>query len=251
MLGAQSPYWRLSAWKYRLDRSPIEAVNDPDLGLVLVDSERGKTLVMYGEPSRGVPALQNLLGQGIVPARTMMNREIYGALDADLRNHFGPNWGNAWDFFWTEEPLPAVDNSDRVELLRSGSEELKAVEDEVREALLASNPITSAIEHFDRLDWFILRADDGKIATVMGSTQEEGMSFEGLGTIPDYRGHGYGGATMVGAVNLSLEHVSHVQFGVWSWNEGAMRLYRRLGIHHDGGMIIGREEPFENLQDMP
>ncbi len=82
----------------------------------------------------------------------------------------------------------------------------------------------------------------------MGSTQTDGMSFEGLGTVPAYRGQGYGGATMVGAVNLSLELVSHVQFGVWSWNEGAMRLYRRLGLHHDGRLISGRAEPFEDLQ---
>lgn len=248
MIGAQSAFWRFSAWKRRLDHPPIESVNDPDLGLALVDSDHGKMLVMYGEPARGVRAMRNLRARAVTPARTMINRETYGALDADLRDHFGPHWGYAWDFFWTEEPLAKVEHCGRVELLRAGSAELKAVEGEVREALIASNPITSAVDRFDALEWFILRADDGNIATVMGSTQTDGMSFEGLGTVPAYRGQGYGGATMVGAVNLSLELVSHVQFGVWSWNEGAMRLYRRLGLHHDGRLISGRAEPFEDLQ---
>ncbi len=249
MLGAQSAFWRFSAWKHGLESEPIKLVEEPDLGLVLLDGHHGQTLVMYGAPARGIRALHELKREGITPVRTMMNRDIYGALDSDLRDSFGPHWGYAWDFFWIDEPLKKVPNCENVELLRADSPELEAVADEVREALVVSNPITGAVDRFGKLDWFILRADDGNIATVMGSTQSEGMNFEGLGTVPAYRGQGYGGATMVGAVNFSLKIVDYVQFGVWAWNEGAMRLYRRLGIHHDGGLINGSVEPFKELQD--
>ncbi|VEI12465.1 GNAT family N-acetyltransferase [Trueperella bialowiezensis] len=249
MLGAQSAFWRLSAWSHQLAGTRIEQIDDPDLGLVLVDSDRGRVLVAYGEPARGIDALRNVMDRGVRPDRTMINRELYGALDAPLRDHFGPNWGYAWDYFWADEPLDPVPGSERVELLRAASPQFAAVAGDVRRALEQANPITDALERFDELDWFVMRAPTGDIAIVLGATQEkECMSLEGLGTVPEYRGQGYGGATMVGAVNMSLELTGYVRFGVWSWNEGAMRLYRRLGIHHDGKLISGRREPFDEAR---
>lgn len=245
MLGASSAFWRLNAWGGEV----LEREESPGLGLVLLAGEAGPTLIAYGEPGSAIPALTDLAGRGVTPARTMINREVYGALDEPLREHFGPSWGYAWDFFWADRPLAPVEYCDRVEFCAAGSAEMDRVREEIRAALLASNPISDAVGELDHLDWFFLRAPDGNIATVMGAEKVgEGMGFHGLGTVPDYRGNGYGGATMVGAVNAALERGAFIRFGVWAWNEGAMRLYTRLGITHDGAIISGRAEPFEELR---
>lgn len=249
MLGASSAFWRLGAWKHNREVEPLETIEKPDLGLAIVDGTKGPRLIAYGEPKAAIAALTDFAGRGLVPHTTMINREVYGALDEATRTHFGPYWGHAWDFFWTDAPLAEIEHCERVEFLRAHSAKLEPVRDEVRAALLASNPISAAVDEFDHLDWFILRAPDGNIATVMGAERSgTGMGFHGLGTVPAYRGKGYGGATMVGAVNASLQLASHIQFGVWGWNDGAMRLYSRLGIRHDGGLIFGSDQPFKELQ---
>ncbi|MDP9805426.1 GNAT superfamily N-acetyltransferase [Trueperella bonasi] len=246
MLGAHSAFWRFGA--FRRTGNETQLIEEPDLAMALIAGPDGNTLVVYGEPERAVGDMRRLRGSEHDFVETMINRETYEALDSSLREYYGPHWGYAWDFFWTQTPLKPVDHCERVEFLRAGSAQLKAVENDVRNALIATNPITGAIDRFADLDWFILRADNGEIVTVMGATQGEGMSFEGLGTVPKYRGLGYGGATMVGAVNLALQLVNHVQFGVWAWNMDAMRLYRRLGLNHDGALITGRTLPFDDLR---
>lgn len=247
MLGASSAFWRLNAWKHHRQVEVLSRIDEPDLGLVLLAGDADPTLIVFGEPGPAIAALSALVGREVSGA--MMNREVYGALDEDLRHHFGPYWDYAWDFFWTDEPLAEVEHCERVEHIHAGSPEFVNQREEIRAALLASNPISDAVNEFDSLDWFILRAPDGNIATVMGAQSTgDGMGFHGLGTVPQYRGAGYGGATMVGAVNASLRVCPHVHFGVWAWNEGAMRLYTRLGIHHEGGLIWGRPTPFAPLE---
>ncbi|WP_300047092.1 GNAT family N-acetyltransferase [Trueperella sp.] len=245
MLGPSSAFWRLNAW----DGNVLEREERPGLGLLLLAGNAGPTLIVYGEPGSAIPALVELAGRAVAPAHTLINREVYGALDEPLREHFGPSWGHAWDFFWADQPLAPVEHCERVEFCAAASEEMAEVRGEIRAALLASNPISDAVGELDRLDWFYLRAPDGNIATVMGAERTGGaVGFHGLGTVPDYRGNGYGGAMMVGAVNAALERAQFIRFGVWAWNEGAMRLYTRLGITRDGAIISGRVEPFEELR---
>lgn len=247
MLGASSAFWRLNEWLHQEEDVLLEKASC-DVGLVLFEGHTGPELVVYGEPGPAIAALEDVVARGIVPERTMINREVYGALDERLRNYFGPNWGHAWDFFWAKGPVAPVPYCELVEYVRAGSLEFHTYRADIRQALLASNPISDAVDQLDELDWFFLRAPDGQIATVMGAERVgDVIGFYGLGTVPDYRGHGYGGATMVGAVNASLDLAAAIRFGVWAWNEGAMRLYTRLGVRHDGALISGRNEPFEEL----
>ncbi|XCB30049.1 GNAT family N-acetyltransferase [Arcanobacterium hippocoleae] len=65
--------------------------------------------------------------------------------------------------------------------------------------------------------------------------------FAGLGADPEFQGCGYGTAVMVGAINWYLTHgYDFIRFGMWDWNDKARRLYRRLGIGWNGGVIFGQ-----------
>lgn len=251
--GAHSPLWRLAI----ADRSqdPVYLREDSSVGIVVkpnpwkaeFDTDN-LIAVAYGDPEVAIAELTSVTAKYPVLDRVMVSQEIHDALPSEMKDSLGPYWGFAWDFFWADAPLESVAHSDRVELIKRDTPELAALKEDIRSALELSNPITHTLKHMHDFDWFIMRNDAGHIVTVMAAELGEVTHLHGLGTIPAYRGRGYGGTTMVGAINLALQQGSYIQFGVWTWNKGARRLYERLGIAHGGVMISASKEPFEDLE---
>ena len=236
--GALSPFWRFN----RFTDLAGTQLSQPDLGMWLSSDQ--SELVLYGEISPALEKLAQLARSGVRPRDTMINREVYGALGADLRDFFGPYWGHAWDFFYTDSPLPKSELSEQVRFVANPApDELERIES----ALQNANPITDALSELSELSWYICYAPNGEIASVMGARITRFASFSGLGTVEKYRGQGYGAALLSGATNHALSQVEFVRFGVWSWNEGAIRLYNRLGFTYGAGLIKGSSEPITEL----
>lgn len=242
-----SDFWRLVASRERTNM-PI-FMRQTAAAAVVIYTEREQNLMMAdGDPEVASHFIAEALEQDVALDRTMMSYSLFEGLPESLLHRVAPHWGFEWDLYYADRPLPPVPGADKVELIERTSAEFSELRGQIVAALRSSNPITSALNEVDELDWFILREDDGNIATVMGANfGDDLVHFAGLGTVPNARGRGFGGATMVGAVNISLSRVPLVQFGVWSWNTGALRLYDRLGLTRAGRVISGREEPFPDL----
>lgn len=253
--GARSDFWQLVMGKS--DDSALYSREDDAVAIRVEPDPWAKRdgggddlmrCVAWGEPNVAIDELLKARGEFGPFNRMMIGTEIYEAMTDEQRDQLAPHWGHGWDLYWADEKFADVGRSADVELYRSGTPEYEVNFDEIREALKASNPITSALKHMDDYDWFILRNESGEIVTIMGATFDKYAHFAGLGTVPEHRGKGYGGATMIGAINIALDICEMVQFGVWSWNEGALRLYDRLRITRSGAVISGRHEPFEDLE---
>lgn len=245
--GARSDFWQLVMGDP--DPSARYAREDDSVGIRIdTTSTGGLRCVAWGDA--------DIARDEILRARDafgpfdhlMIASTIYEAMSARDRAVLAPYWGNDWVLYWTDHAFPDIGDSARVELLRRGTPQYAAQFDAIGEALVASNPIATSLSHMEDFDWFVLRNDAGEIVTVMGATFDGTAHFAGLGTVPAHRGHGYGAATMIGAINASVEICDIVEFGVWSWNMGALRLYDRLGITRSPAVINGRHEPFEDLE---
>ncbi|MDO5025702.1 MAG: GNAT family N-acetyltransferase [Trueperella sp.] len=247
--GANSAFWQLSIAPSLTSRNTLYVVERSDAAVALYRQD-SLQLAACGDPQQVSTVLAEVRENFARPDRSLLHQPVWAELAALERAHFGPEWGFAWDYYWITEPLPAIPNAELVEFFPAGSVQLQEIADEVYQVLVASNPISDSVANFAKLDWFVLRLSDGAVATVLGAEPRGRELFlHGLGTAPQYRGQGYGGAIMVGAINLALASYHSVQFGVWNWNHSAKRLYRRLGITNPADeLIVGRREPFPDLQ---
>ncbi|MDY5585033.1 MAG: GNAT family N-acetyltransferase, partial [Arcanobacterium sp.] len=192
---------------------------------------------------------KNLRAEYKRPDLVMISEEIFSELDRESRDFYGPHWGFSWEFFFAEEPLEEVPGQAEVRFISASSSEFEKYSAEIKEVLEGANPITDALENFSKLDWYAHFSEEGKITSVMGiEYHEHAIHFSGLGTNPLYRGKGYGSAVMVEAINDSLRRGHQaIYFGMWDWNQGARKLYRKLGIDSGGVLILGDSQPFEEL----
>lgn len=147
----------------------------------------------------------------------------------------GTHEGPSWEMFYTLAPLPNVTSKGHFVILDGAANET-----EIRTCLEQGNPTTAALDRVPDHSWFGIRDDAGLLVSVMGYSEFSGRSgqlvthFEGLGTLPSERGKGYGSALMYAAVDHVFETRDAVVFGMWDSNEGARRLYNRLGYSSAG-----------------
>lgn len=247
-IGASSPFWRLSVDRVSEGRPEYYSREDERVGVRFYETDADeKLLIAHGDPAEAQAELERVAEIGR-PDRALVSVEIQNEMNPDLRAFFGPRWGFNWDLYFAAEPLPAVPHSDSIELIEHGTVEAGEREAEILDLLRVANPITDAIEHVSELDWYV-KYHDGRLASVVGMETVDGIGrLHGLGTRPEYRGLGYGSATMVGAFNLALASHEAVQLGMWSWNAKARGIYERIGLRHGGQQIIGRREAFPNLE---
>lgn len=58
----------------------------------------------------------------------------------------------------------------------------------------------------------------------------------GISVAPPYQGQGYGSEAILWALDFAFRHANmhRVGIGAHAWNEGAWKLYERLGFVHEG-----------------
>ncbi|MGV9182709.1 GNAT family N-acetyltransferase [Arcanobacterium canis] len=225
--------------------------SDHQFGVRLEEKDGQRELIAVGDPDSAISAIAQIGGDWR-PDITTMTTEIREALPEDMAQFLGPEWGYRWEFWYADSPLQPVAVTENVVLLTHGSNDLAQYADDIREALAASNPISDANESFDKLSWFVAFAEEGSVGAVMGCEthvvgEQRLAYFHGLGTVPAFRGRGYASTLMVAAVNIALESHDAIYFGMWAWNEGACRIYSRVGLTNGAHLIEGRREPFIEL----
>ena len=237
LLGCGSVFWQ--AHTASLDGEVVWRREEVEAGVVVVKNPDGRTeLLAHGDPRRLALVLECARGEGIEqPTSAMLTRGT--PLSEELRAWLPPYWGNEWDFYWTRQPL-APHEGDAV-VRRIDAEEARPV-------VAAANPRSEAFDDFESYRWYGIEKA-GELASVLGARDERDATgrlnsyLGGLGTLPDFRGHGLGGAIMTGVTARELESHPIVTFGMWAENP-ARRLYDSLGYVHGGGEIIADSAPF-------
>lgn len=264
--GANGALWKIGYAEVTA-KDPVYIVENDSVGVCVyrLDAEYHPTaeelghdrerlaVIAFGEPEAVLAELSRVRETYPEIARISTSVDVLEAMTPEEREAWGPNWGFGWDFFWSDQPLAPVPGSESVRFIPST--EAAEVRDELEEILLQANPITDALNNIDKLDWYVIDQEDGSPAAVVGTHVIDGpdgismVHFKGLGTLPELRGRGYGSALMVGAINKALEEHDLIQFGMWSWNDNARRMYGRVGIQHGGGIINGSPVPFPEITD--
>ncbi|MBM7825452.1 GNAT superfamily N-acetyltransferase [Arcanobacterium pluranimalium] len=202
----------------------------------------------FGHPKRVIELLESLDDEVLGKSEIMMNREVYENMPHDLCERCGAHWGHEWEFFFATQAVPSVAGDDAVVVIPTGSEEFLKRRAEILAVLQKANPISEAVDDIDRLDWFVIPGDDGKLACVMGASEHGGkIHFAGLATDPHYRGRGFASAVMVATVNYWLLQGKTIYFGMWAWNHKARKLYLRLGLTPGPRLIFCGPQPFEDF----
>lgn len=194
--------------------------------------------------------LPSLNGQGPLPApsRAMLQGNTREGLAERHLQWLGEHEGYEWDFFFSDSQLEVQPGDDHVALL-----DLPTWRAEIERVISASNPTTSALRDLDNLTWYGY-IDGNLLGGAMGVERREnsngtlGSHFAGLGTDPEMQGRGIGGAVMSGTINRELEETGIVTFGMWSWNDRARKLYRKLGIEEGHSYLTLSKTPIEESE---
>ncbi|WP_182353566.1 GNAT family N-acetyltransferase [Flaviflexus huanghaiensis] len=204
---------------------------------------------MREEMERGT--FKALQGRGTLPppAYAMFEERTLDGLSDHHREWFGKHEGHRWDFFWSDEPLETPQGDEYVQLL-----DVPTWRSEIERVISASNPSTTALADLDELLWYGYVEGDllGGAMGVERRGQFDGTlasHFAGLGTDPDRQGRGIGGAVMAGAINRELKETAIVTFGMWSWNDRARRLYRKLGINEGHTYVTLATHPLQEYDE--
>ncbi|MEN1973951.1 GNAT family N-acetyltransferase [Cellulomonas sp. P4] len=145
-----------------------------------------------------------------------------------------------WEWMVTEQAPPAVTGEVAVREL-----DPVADADAIRACLAAANPTTDADPAGPGERWWGSGAPDGTLAGVIGSGPRAGRGgrragepgsagsahLHGLGVRPGDRGRGLGAALTAAATRALLaDGADWVSLGMWDDNDGARRIYHRLGL---------------------
>ncbi|GIG24260.1 GNAT family N-acetyltransferase [Cellulomonas denverensis] len=104
--------------------------------------------------------------------------------------------------------------------------------------LAVANPTTEATPVATGERWWGIDGPDGSLLGVIGAEPRSGAlggsgswHLHGLGVRPGTRGQGLGGALTAGATRqLLAAGADWVSLGMWDDNDGARRIYHRLGF---------------------
>ncbi len=255
-VGGGSAYWRahLAEWSEPMQAGRVLLdVCEPDVGVVLVDmrgverdfasedfsAESNVTLFAHGDGPRIAEVLEQHYVHNPRPDFAMVSRGLSEYLSQEVLAWLPRNWGNSWDFFWTDVPLAEVPMTGEIAAL-SREEAL----DEIPAFLAQANPTSEAADDVAGYRWRVVRDATGHIASTVGVADvpmSDGMSrayLAGLGTHPRERGHGHAAALMAAVTNIELREHDLVTFGMWGWNDTARRLYGRLGFMNGGRQVV-------------
>ncbi|MGO1591404.1 MAG: GNAT family N-acetyltransferase [Ancrocorticia sp.] len=231
--GCGSVFWQ--AHTASLDGEELLRVEEVEAAVVVVKKPDGRVeLLAHGNPQLLPHVLDNARISGIpAPTWAMLTRGI--PLTKELRAWLPPNWGNLWDYYWTREPLAPHPWARDVHRITA---------QDARPIVTVANPLSEAFEDFEGYRWYGLTSD-GTLASVLGAKDEPtgAVYIGGLGTLPEYRGRGFGGAIMTGVTANELQTHHLLNFGMWAENP-ARTLYESLGYVHGGAQIIADSEPF-------
>lgn len=135
--------------------------------------------------------------------------------------------GGDWEWMWTERAPERDPREDRVEVLddRTDAEELAAFSHE-------HNPrVWTSIGTGQVHRWLGLRGDDGRLQAVGGAEREESGAahLAGIVTATDRRGQGLGSVVSAALTRWAVAELGVCTLGMFSDNDTARRVYRRLG----------------------
>lgn len=236
LLGCGSVFWQAHIASH-IDHE-LFRFEEERAAVVVEKKDDAVELIAHGEPDSLPRAIQAAKDAGIpAPTWAMLTRDT--PLSSGLKNWLPPYWGNGWDFFWTDRPLAVRPGAERVQRISAA---------EARPVVVVANPRSEALDAFDRYRWYGLPDGNG-IGAVLGALDEKPVNGKtnsyigGLGTLPDRRGKGLGGAIMTGVTNRELETHGILTFGMWAENP-ARSLYNSLGYIHGGAQIIADSKPF-------
>ncbi|MDO4606301.1 MAG: GNAT family N-acetyltransferase [Bowdeniella nasicola] len=157
------------------------------------------------------------------------------------------------DWYWLAcrgrvEPAPGTEY---VQPLDISTEDLQEVQDRC-------NPNTHVRPGDEGLTWWGYHHPDGTIAGLCallippqdnnGPLRYAGLELAGLGVDPTYRRQGIGAAMMSAITAWGLARFSCVHYGVWPDNEGALRIYYRLGYRQEQHVRGWAPMPLGSLQ---
>ncbi|MFI6780523.1 GNAT family N-acetyltransferase [Micromonospora sp. NPDC050276] len=132
---------------------------------------------------------------------------------------------NDWDFHWTDtSPPPQPDEQRVVRLTAADRPALEALIDESFPNS-TSRPSDPRVVH-----WYGIRDGDRLVACGADRSQGDIGFLAGLTVAPDQRGRGLGASLTAGMTRALLARHDIVGLGVYTFNVGAARLYRRLGF---------------------
>ncbi|QKE84969.1 GNAT family N-acetyltransferase [Arthrobacter sp. NEB 688] len=135
--------------------------------------------------------------------------------------------GGDWEWMWTRAAPPVVPGEERVVTLAQDTR------DEVVALLLEASPRTHG-QPFARPGqrWLGVRDDTGRLLACGGSEPSTGgtPTLAGIAVAPDARRQGLGAAVTAALTREAVARTGACALGMFSDNDGARRLYRRLGF---------------------
>ncbi|MEH0936635.1 GNAT family N-acetyltransferase [Micromonospora psammae] len=130
-----------------------------------------------------------------------------------------------WDFLWTSTVGPRRPEEDRVVRLDETDHPALGALIDAAFPTSTSRPGDPGI-----VAWYGIRDGDRLVACGADRSRGDVGFLAGLTVAPDRRGRGLGAALTVGMTRALAARYDHVALGVYTHNEGAARLYRRLGF---------------------
>lgn len=195
----------------------------------------GRWLNAVGRPARLARLLATVEPEADVVAATLTRGT--GALAGEVLAGWGLGPATTWDRMVTEVAPPVPDDGvPVVELL-----DLDRDVDEIEAVLAEANPDTHAGARGPRARaarWYGVRAPAsgeagaGALVAVGSATPVPAgaVHLGAIGTLPAYRGRGYGGALTARMTADGVAEHGLVTLGLYDDNAGARRVYERLGF---------------------
>lgn len=209
----------------------VEVLGDDDGLLLVLGGPERPTLLGRGDPGV-VDALVAGLDRGAV---RWMSAPRGAAPTAGTLARLALVPFSQWDWLTSDTAPPAVAGEDEVRRLDPVGDA-----DAIRACLRVANPGTTADPAGpDELGWWGVDRD-GVLVGVVGASERSGPGdgrswhVHGLGVLPGLRGSGLGTALTAAVTRAGLaEGASWVSLGMYADNEGARRIYHRLGYRTD------------------
>lgn len=211
-------------------------------------------------PSRRFRGQDHVVALGATPAAGVLARVLAGREDLDVGSvtlprdadhHLAPEYvldpRADWEWLVTWDLPPQQPREDAVGWLGADPDRAADADrdsDEIRELLRAWSP-RHDVDPGDRsvLRWCGVRGRDGALVAVAAHTEHRpGVPhLASIATHGAVRGQGYGGAVTAWLTRALLaEGAGWVTLGMYSDNDVARRLYRRLGFGCDHRFTGGR-----------
>jgi len=135
--------------------------------------------------------------------------------------------GGEWDWMWTRDRPPVVPGEEHVEVLEP------ACRDEAEDFLTEHSPRTHG-QPFARPGqrWLAVREPDTGALVAVGSSEPCAAgtpTLTGIAVAAERRRAGWGAAVTARLTRLAVDEVGACALGMFADNDGARRLYHRLG----------------------